>query len=69
MQLTNNLTFNLLSNYCVVFMSAYLMMRYLDAIVGGGVGKNGSTVAVSVMQLGHVLAHVGVACMGMGTDG
>lgn len=36
---------NLLSNYGVIALSAYLIVGYVNVIMKGGVGKNGSTVA------------------------
>lgn len=42
-----NVSLNVLSNYVVMALSSYLVAGYARVVVGGGVGKNGSTVAVS----------------------
>lgn len=47
---TLNISINLISNYGVVFLTLYLVGAYVKVIMKGGVGKNGSTVAVRVVQ-------------------
>ncbi|XP_059059476.1 cholinephosphotransferase 1 isoform X2 [Achroia grisella] len=42
---TINTSISLLSNYGVIALSAYLILGYVNVIMRGGVGKNGSTVA------------------------
>ncbi|XP_041972971.1 cholinephosphotransferase 1 isoform X2 [Aricia agestis] len=44
-QLPINISLNLISNYGVLLTSAYLAYGYVNVIMRGGVGKNGSTVA------------------------
>lgn len=43
-----NISLNLMSNYAVVVFTFYLIFGYVNVIMKGGVGKNGSTVAVRV---------------------
>lgn len=42
---TIKISVNLISNYVVVLFTLYLVAAYINVIVKGGVGKNGSTVA------------------------
>ncbi|CAB3235629.1 unnamed protein product [Arctia plantaginis] len=42
---TINISLNLISNYAVVLVTLYLVASYVNVIMKGGVGKNGSTVA------------------------
>ena len=46
LQLPINVSLNLISNYAVVLLTLYLVVGYVTVIMKGGVGKNGSTVAV-----------------------
>lgn len=46
LQLPINISLNLISNYAVVLLTLYLVVGYVAVIMKGGVGKNGSTVAV-----------------------
>lgn len=48
---TINVSLNLISNYAVVLVTMYLVASYVTVIMKGGVGKNGSTVAVRVFEL------------------
>lgn len=45
-QLPLGVNLTLASNCVVVLLSLYLILGYLNVIMKGGVGKNGSTVAV-----------------------
>lgn len=51
LQLPINISLNLISNYAVVLFTTYLVVGYVTVIMKGGVGKNGSTVAVRLFQL------------------